>query len=1302
MTATTVIGNPFPGLHPFKPGQADLFFGRDGDVRRLFEKLRMRRLVAVVGVSGIGKSSVVAAGLIPRLQEGFMPGVGPSWRIVHMKPGNSAVQALAASVSKSFGLDKDSVLEQLNRSSRGLRQLAATRLSPLENLLIVVDQFEELMRFRPGGQSPAERGTSFQFVDLLLGSTGHGLIEPPGETIPNIFVVLTMRSEYLGKCTKFSGLAEALNEGQFLLPRLGRQQLREIIEAPVTMAGGRISPDLVQQLLNDAADESDELPLLQFALSLMWDQSAKDREQGKPISLAHYQAIGSSIVKSLNNVADDTIRKLARNVDGGERILRELFQRLAEPGRDDEEVRRPTRMSELVKVTSAREPLIRDFTKALSDIGLITVSSDKDPEIDITHESLIRRWTTLTNWIREEAKDADIYQRLARAAARRGNLYSGPDLEEASRCYARPRTKEAWEEWAARYPVGNTSFSDAEEFLKNSRAAAFRQSLFRWIVSGAILALAITASGLGLYSRSLSRTKVSQRLAFQAKELHNGPGGLNEISLLLGIESLKRNESLEADRVIRTILALTPTFVSRMKHEGPVTSLVFSPDSKLLFSGSEDKTFRIWDVASGKELVRQQSLSQVRSLQLDTSGNYLLVLARDGAMPGERAKAPEPRSLIDVWALSNSTTLKKSYGISTGAKITASLAVGKLLMTDGLTLRTVNLAAVLAVKEEPSPKGQTFAFTPDNKLLVVADHQFVHIHDLTSGAVRTLTLPGPRFRDTRPAQISISADGRLLYTLDSLKNKKGVLSQLRRWNLQPPDSSSLQFEVDGDELAPKAASDFVALGELGPSSNVAAWNTKTGKLAGTTEAWPTREGRQWFIQAFSHDGSALVGSAGSEAVQIFRLAPWTESFRIGIERVLSAFAWSQDDRIVALGTADGLITVWKLESTDGWRLNARSFEYSPKGDYSVTEATKDRTQILDRKNKKVAEFNQENSQDYTFSPEEQYLAWISRDKRRFFPYSLPAGRQICSAGYQGRLLRSAFSRSGRFLTVTSDGQLTEWGLTEERGQCAPKGTLDLGKFGPGSFKDGPDWWQVYFSPRADLVAVNLDDRTNEFSIWNVDERRIVAKIRALSFYRLAFSPDGSLVAGNGDHAFICWRSDSGRELWHESVQGATWLYAFDSTGTRIARAHGHVVEVRDSQTGRTLFTTGDKSAEVQAVTFDRSGEYVAGTWSSNRVRIWRIRDGFQTNDIPINVSWGSYPLLTFSPDNTFIVAQDSAVGALDLYRAIWWKREDMLREACKHAAFNLSADDWNLEVRDGRPADTCPGLPLMPAGGQEP
>ena len=146
MIASTRITNPFPGLRPFEPSQADIFFGRDEQIEELVDSLQKNRFVAVVGTSGSGKSSLVRAGLIPVLERSQVGFMASRWRIAILRPGRNATEELASALSELFGDSQEIVLDALRASSAGLAKYARQRLDSGENLLLLVDQFEELFR----------------------------------------------------------------------------------------------------------------------------------------------------------------------------------------------------------------------------------------------------------------------------------------------------------------------------------------------------------------------------------------------------------------------------------------------------------------------------------------------------------------------------------------------------------------------------------------------------------------------------------------------------------------------------------------------------------------------------------------------------------------------------------------------------------------------------------------------------------------------------------------------------------------------------------------------------------------------------------------------------------------------------------------------------------------------------------------------------------------------------------------------------------------------------------------------------
>src|SRR5215831_17592039 len=216
MRASVTAQNPFPGLRPFRPEDSTLFFGRDEQTGEALERMLRQRLLAVVGVSGCGKSSLVAAGMVPALEMGMAGDPGQGWRVATMRPGDGPLRELARCLHLPG--------EALAQRTYGLVEAVKTHLPAGQNLLLVVDQFEEIFPFRD--RRLREAGSE---ADLFVSY----LLRAAQDTAGRVYVVLTMRSDYLGECAKFIGLPEALNDGQYLVPRMTRSQLQEAIENPL-------------------------------------------------------------------------------------------------------------------------------------------------------------------------------------------------------------------------------------------------------------------------------------------------------------------------------------------------------------------------------------------------------------------------------------------------------------------------------------------------------------------------------------------------------------------------------------------------------------------------------------------------------------------------------------------------------------------------------------------------------------------------------------------------------------------------------------------------------------------------------------------------------------------------------------------------------------------------------------------------------------------------------------------------------------------------------------------------------------
>ena len=465
--------NPFPGLRPFRSDEYHLFFGREEQTTALLSLLREQRFLAVVGTSGSGKSSLVRAGLIPALHRGAMAATGSHWEVAVTRPGGDPFGSLAQALVDADLYDEDDpetlprLRATLSHSDKGLAEAIrqSDAVDSRTRVFLLVDQFEELFRFRERGTESGNAAAAF--VDLLLTAS---------ESSENVFVAITMRSDYLGDCSQIPGLAEAVNRGEYLIPRLSRDQRRDAIEKPINVGGAQIAPGLVEAMLNSVGDDADQLPVLQHALMRTWDVWAGDRAEGEgedeEIGARHFEATGG-MDEALSRHADEVFEALPS--DEHRRVCTRIFRALTERGSDNRGIRRPTRFSELERIARADGPLIERVLDGYRAPGVTLLMPGVEQElgaetvIDLSHESLMRGWRRLRDWVEEESQSARIFTRLNDTAGlwreEKAGLYRDPDLRIALTWRADEQPNA---EWAAQY---GGDFETAVAFLERSAEA---------------------------------------------------------------------------------------------------------------------------------------------------------------------------------------------------------------------------------------------------------------------------------------------------------------------------------------------------------------------------------------------------------------------------------------------------------------------------------------------------------------------------------------------------------------------------------------------------------------------------------------------------------------------------------------------------------------------------------------------------------------------------------------------------------------------------------------------------------------
>lgn len=467
--------NPFPGLRPFTFEESHLFFGREGQSDEVLLNLAEHRFTAVIGASGSGKSSLMYCGLIPILFGGFMTEAGSDWTVLITRPGISPIENLAESIlskdeSHITNSEEEKVISRrmtstiLRSSSMGLvdcvKQLSK---SSTKNIFLLVDQFEELFRYIKTEREEDTINEAAAYVNLLIKSIAQS--EVP------IYVAFTMRSDFIGDCSQFPELTHVINKSHYLIPQMTRDQQRLAIEGPIAVGGGKVTKRLVQQLLNDVGNNPDQLPVMQHALMRTWNYWIDNMEPEEPIDLRHYIAVGK-IHEALSQHANEAYSEL----DSKEKDVCEvLFKALTEKGADNHGIRRSAKLEEIADISGVHEEDLISVIEKFREPGRSllmppsNVTLKSNSIIEISHESLMRIWQRLKNWVDEESDSAQMYRRLSDAAEMyqvgKTGLWRPPDLQLALNWQIKQKPTRTW---AKRY---NPYFERAMVFLETSKTA---------------------------------------------------------------------------------------------------------------------------------------------------------------------------------------------------------------------------------------------------------------------------------------------------------------------------------------------------------------------------------------------------------------------------------------------------------------------------------------------------------------------------------------------------------------------------------------------------------------------------------------------------------------------------------------------------------------------------------------------------------------------------------------------------------------------------------------------------------------
>jgi WD40 repeat protein len=1255
--------NPFPGLRPFREQEEYLFFGRENQVDTVVDKLARRRFLAVVGSSGSGKSSLVNCGLRPALHRGLMASAGSSWSIVQLRPGSQPIRALARALADESGLFPhhhaddlplvDLVEAALLLSKRGLLDIyEQAAIGSGTHLLVVVDQFEELFRYRKlaTARSSSEHARSeaaIAFVNLLLTAAD--------ESSSPVHIVLTMRSDFLGDCAQFPGLAEAINEGQYLVPRLTREERRAAIAGPVAVGGGTISPVLLTRLVNDVGDNPDQLSILQHALNRTWARWERDGAQGS-LELSHYEAIGT-MADALDQHAEEAYAELKTPVQ--RRACERIFKALTDRGTDARGVRRPASFATLCALSGAEPSDVSSVIDVFREpsrsflMPPLPETLEPDTTIDISHESLMRVWRRLETWTAEEAQSAQRYRRLEETAAEhasgKASLLRDPELQLSLDWQ---RTAEPSSAWAMLY---GGDFDASMRFLAESQAVRAREQLEKeqaqrreleqaealaaerarsarrlrnGLVFAAILAALAAATAVwAIQQRARARDSqtlaVARQLAAESGLLQADAQGDPETAALLAIASIQRVATLEGDRSLRTVIAHLPRRTPSLAHSGPVTAMAFQPDGKRLATGAGDGTLRVFEPARGAVVWQQNQGAAISAVAYSADGRRLATAS------GDVVHVLDAASGTEVW--------RQQHGGTVGA--VAFSADGRWLATacEDAAMRVFDAASGSeAWRVAHRQRVGKVSFSADGQWLVSVSGDRVRVFDTKT---RQDAWSDNQQRGVEGLMFASGGTVTAMALNDSGERIAfGTAGEFAQGSWQVVDTATAnrvgmakhKGSVATIALSPDGKSLVLSDGGIAELIDVA---------SGREVARVVHQGTITAI-SYSPDGRLAVTGSQDGAVRVFDAATGTETARFVHKSPVRAVTFSSDGESVASGAEDGSASAFAADAREPTRIFAgRSLMLSGDGQRVVQQLA----DFMDAEIVDVVDLRLETTlMRLKLGP--QFVAGVT-------PVALSGdGRRL--------LIGGGFNEVKLFDTAT---QKELWSTHEQVDAVAISADGALvaagGKKGASVFDAATGKKTVHLRGDAEITALAFSADHRRLAAATNDQTRIFdattgreERSAAWSGKLVELSADGRrLMTVAGDNALL-FDADSGNELARFPLSQPHPALKLSDDGRRLVMTTANRARVLDTSTG---------NEEVRIAT---SGN-IGGALFLNRGRA----------------------LLTASREGPH-------GEVLELTRHVLGS-QDLIDDACSRLTRNLTTQEWRQYVGTAAYRKGCPGLP---------
>ncbi len=1138
--------NPYKGLQAFQIADEQDFFGREKLTQKLLSRLGQdgdfSRFLAVIGPSGSGKSSLVRAGLIPALWRGDLPG-SERWYITDFIPGAHPLDELEVALIQVAANRPDSLAEQLARDERGLVRAAQIILPDDDSeLVIVIDQFEEIFTLV---ENEADRT---HFLDLLQ----QAVIAPRSR----VRLVITLRADFYDRPLQYPDFGELVRSRMETVLPLNAAELEQAIAGPAQRVGVRFEDGLVAAIVSDINYQPGALPLLQFALTELFEA-----RENRILTRQGYEQIGRA-AGALAKRAEQLYLELA---EAGREAVRQMFLRLVTLGEGSEDTRRRVARSELLAVAQDAD-LMDEVIDTFAAYRLLALDHDpatRGPTVEVAHEALLREWSRLRQWLDESRADIRLQRLLAAAAAE----WLGADRDPGF--LLRDSRLDQFEGWATSTNLALTekertyleSSIEARHKRKADEAARLQRELetaqklaeteqhaarrLRWLAVGLAVFLLVVA-GLAVFAfnqqaiaeanqaqaESNLALSESQRLAAEANTILQSDGD-PELAALLGLRALNTAYTRQADMALQQ--ASKGDYGRRLfsGHTDSVDGLAFSSDGRFALSGSLDNTARLWDVETGQVIhTLTGHTAGIRNVAYSPDGKYLLTGSAD--------------KTARLWDAQTGQELYTLTGHAAEVNGAAFSPDSQYALTGGWegTVRIWEVATGKEVRSLSEDEGIfDMAVSPDGQHYLTGNKATGKVRlSNTATGLEAHDLPGLNTAGTNA--VTFSPDGR--YALAGHEN-----GGLYVWDLQQPEAELRIFS---------GHTEWIYKVRVSPD----------GKYALTA----------------GHDGTA----------RLWDIQTGAEIRRFISTNHVTSIAFSPDSQTMLVGERDGNIRLWAVEPPpDPRTLRGHTnvipdVEFSADGRYALTGSFDQTAKLWDvatGQELRVLRGHTDQISGVAFSPDSRYALTGSSDNTARL-WDVETGQTVRVLTHPAEVFGVAFSPDGRYaLTGSWDNSARLWEV--ESGQEVRIFTHPAAVFG------------VTFSPDGRYILTgSFFDGTAR--LWEVDTGREVRQFPGYAGFvnGLAFSPDGKYIATAAEGTTSqLWDVETGQPL--ESFPGDVGRFSVD--GKYLLTGGLKTANLWDRATGEQL-RTFSVANNLWSVELSPDGQFILIGGSDQYARLW--------------------------------------------------------------------------------------------------